>query len=115
MEGDERPGRPFGESLSDVISGDLNRNSHASCQEIAKDLFISKTMILRVLDEIRLRFFIARWVPYKISPELKAKRIEMCREMLEVLEQLSLRQKIILLQGMNARFIGIIIIVDNGQ
>jgi hypothetical protein len=45
------------------------------------------------------RFFIARWVPHKLSDELEAKRIEICKEMLEVLEvlevleELDLRQK----------------------
>jgi hypothetical protein len=48
------------------------------------------TTILRFLDETGLRFVVARWMPYKLSPELKAKRIEIWEEMLEVLEQLSL-------------------------
>jgi hypothetical protein len=88
VEDDERPGRLSSDSLSDAISGYLNRNPHASCREIAKDLFIPITIILRVLDEMDLRFFVARWVPYKLSPELEAKRIEICREILEILEQL---------------------------
>jgi hypothetical protein len=78
VEDDERPGRPSSDSLSDAISGYLNRNPHASCREIAKDFFISMITILRILDEIGLKFFIARWMPYNLSPELKAKRIEIC-------------------------------------
>jgi hypothetical protein len=63
----------------------------ASCRQIAKELFIPTTIILRFLDKIGLRFFVARWVPYKLSPQLKAKRIEICREMLEALEQIDPR------------------------
>jgi hypothetical protein len=60
VEDDERPGRPSSHSFSDVISSYLNRNLHASCLEITKDLFIPMNTILRVLDEMSLRFFIAR-------------------------------------------------------
>jgi hypothetical protein len=115
VEDDERPGRPSSDSLSDIVSDYLNRNSQASRQEIAKDLFILMTIILRILDEIDMRFFIARWMPYKLSPELKANRIEICQEILEILEKPGSRQIIILLQGMNAGFIEIIIPADNRQ
>jgi hypothetical protein len=71
----------------------LNRNPHVSCREIAKDLFIPKTSILRVLDEMGLKLFVVRWVPYKLSAELKAKRIEICQEVLSILEQLGPRQQ----------------------
>jgi hypothetical protein len=113
VEDDEQPGRPSSDSLLDAGSGYLNKNPHASCREITKDLFIPKTTILRILDEMSLRFFVARWVPYKLSPELKAKRIETYQEMLEILEQLGRRQKLMLLQGMNAGFTEIIITADN--
>jgi hypothetical protein len=88
VEDDERPGRLSSDSLSDAISRYSNKNPYASCPKIAKDLFIPKTIILRVLDKMGLRFFVARWVSYKLSLELKAKRIEICREMLKVLKQL---------------------------
>jgi hypothetical protein len=88
VENDDRPGRPSSDSLSAAVSGYLNRNPHASCRDIAKDLFIPTTTVLRLLDEIDPRFFVARWVPHKLSAELKAKRVEVCREMLKVVEQL---------------------------
>jgi hypothetical protein len=93
MEDDDRSGKPPSANLSAAVSGYLNRNSHASCREIAKDLFIPRTSILRVLDEMGLKFFVARWVPYKLSAELKAKRIEICQEVLGILEQLGPRQQ----------------------
>jgi hypothetical protein len=70
-------------------------------------------IILHVFDEMGLRFFVARWVPYRPSPELKAKRIKICREMLKVLEQLDPWQKIMLLHGMNAGFTRMIITANN--
>jgi hypothetical protein len=42
VEDDERPGRPSSDSLSDAFSDYLNRNPHASCREIANDLFIPR-------------------------------------------------------------------------
>jgi hypothetical protein len=60
VEDEERPGRPSSNSLSNAVSGYLNRNPHASCLEIAKDLFIPMTTIIHVLDKMGLRFFVAR-------------------------------------------------------
>jgi hypothetical protein len=60
VEDDDRSGRLSTDSLSDAVSFYLNRNPQALCQEIAKDLFIPATTILRVLDQMGLRFFIAR-------------------------------------------------------
>jgi diadenosine tetraphosphate (Ap4A) HIT family hydrolase len=67
------------------------------------------------LDKMGQRFFFVRWMPHELSAELKAKRVEVCREMLEVLEQLGPRQKAMLLQGMNAGFTVIIITAANRQ
>jgi hypothetical protein len=93
VEDDERPGRPSSDSLPDAVSGCLNRNPHASYRKIAKDLFIPMTTILCILDEIGLRFVVARWMACKRLPELKAERIEICKEMAEILEKLGSRQK----------------------
>jgi hypothetical protein len=87
IEDDERPGRPSSDRLSDIVSGYLNGNPDPFCREIAKDLFIPKTTVLHILDEMGLGFFVARWMPSKLSPDLKTKRIDICQEMLELLEQ----------------------------
>jgi hypothetical protein len=68
-----------------------------------------------ILEEIGSRFFITRWVPHELSAESKANRMVICQEMLEVLENLDLRQKNILLQVMNIGFTWIRITADNGQ
>jgi hypothetical protein len=97
VEDDERPGRFCSDCLSDAISSHLNKNPQTSCYKTARDLLISMTTIILILHKMGLRFFVTRWVPYELSPELKAKRIETCREMLKVLEQLDPEQKIMLL------------------
>jgi cytochrome b subunit of formate dehydrogenase len=51
------------------------------------------TTISRILEKISSRFLIARWVPHELSTESKANRVDICQEMLEVLEKLSPQQK----------------------
>jgi hypothetical protein len=60
VEDDDTPGRPSRDNFSAAISGYSEGNSHASCCEIAKDLFFRKTTISGVLQEIGSRFFMAR-------------------------------------------------------
>jgi hypothetical protein len=86
VEDDDRPGRPSSDSLPATVSGYLNRNLYASCRDIAKDVFIPRTTIFPFLDEMGLRFFVARWGPHERSAKVKAKGVEICREMLDVLE-----------------------------
>jgi hypothetical protein len=93
VEDDDRPGRSSSDDFSTVVSGYLERNSYASCRKIAKDLFVLMTMILRVLEEISSRFFIARWMLHELSAESNANRVDICQEMLEILEKLGPRQK----------------------
>jgi hypothetical protein len=88
VEDDNRPGRASRDDFSASVSGYLERNLHASCREITKDMFVPMTKISSVLEEIGSRFFIARWVSYELSVELKANRVNICQEMLDVLEKL---------------------------
>jgi hypothetical protein len=53
----------------------------------------SKNCNFASFREIEFRFFIARWVPHERSAELKTKRVEICKEMLEVLEGFTRWQK----------------------
>jgi hypothetical protein len=89
VEDDDMRGRPSRDDFPTVVSGHLKRNSHASCREIAKDLFVPKNIISLVLKEIGSRFFIARWVvPQELWAESKANRVNICQKMPEVLEKL---------------------------
>jgi hypothetical protein len=93
VEDDDRLGRASRDDFSVAFSSYLKRNLHALCYEIAKDLFVPKTAISQVLDEIGSKFFIARWVPHKLSAQSKANRVDIWQEMLEILEKLGRQQK----------------------
>jgi hypothetical protein len=99
VEDDERPGRPSRDDFSVAIFDYLKRNPHASCHEIAKRLFVPRITILRALGKMDFRFFITRWVPHELSAELKAKRVEICKKMLEVLEESDPRQQNHIIMG----------------
>jgi hypothetical protein len=112
---DKKPGKASRDNLSAAIPGFFETSPHASCHEIAKGVFIPRTSILRVLGKMSFRFFIIRRVCHELSARLKAKRVKIFKEMLEVVEELDLRQKIMSLWIKNARFIRIITLVDNEQ
>jgi hypothetical protein len=60
VEDDDRSGRPCRDDFSAAVSGYVERNPQASCHESTKNLFIPKTIISRVLEEIGSRFLIER-------------------------------------------------------
>jgi hypothetical protein len=93
VEDDDRLGRPSRDDFSAAVSGYLERNLYASCREITKDLFVLKTAISQVLEEIDSILFIVMWVPYELSTESKANKVDICQERPEVLEKLDRRQK----------------------
>jgi hypothetical protein len=76
VEGDDKPGGLSFNALSAAVSSYLENNLTASCREIAKDLFVPKTIIPRVLEEIASRFFSASWVPDELSAESKTNRVD---------------------------------------
>jgi hypothetical protein len=49
VEDNDKLGRSFCDDFSTEVSDDLEKNLHASCREIAKDLFVPKTTISRIL------------------------------------------------------------------
>jgi hypothetical protein len=53
--------------------------------------FVPRIIILRALEKMSLRFSIARWGSHELSAGLTAKRVEICKEMPEVLEDLGQR------------------------
>jgi hypothetical protein len=88
-----RPGKTSRDDFSIAVPGYFERNLSVSCHEIVKELFVPKTTILLALGEMGFRFFIAMQILQELSIELKAKRVKICKEMLEILEGLDLRQK----------------------
>jgi hypothetical protein len=89
---DDRLERPSRDDFRAPVSRYIERNPHASCCEIAKDLFVPITIISQALEEIESRFFIVRWMPHERSVESKENRVDICQKMLEILEKFGLRQ-----------------------
>jgi hypothetical protein len=48
VEDDERPGKPLHDNLSAAFSGDLKRNPHPSCREIAKGCSFQELQFYRL-------------------------------------------------------------------
>jgi hypothetical protein len=51
VEDGDSAGRRSRDNFSAAVSGYLERSPHALCREIAKNLFVPKITILRVLEE----------------------------------------------------------------
>jgi hypothetical protein len=60
VEDDKRRGKSSRNDFSAAVSNYLEGNPHASCCEIAKDLFVPMSTISQVLEEIGSMFFKAR-------------------------------------------------------
>jgi hypothetical protein len=49
--------------------------------------------ILRVLDDIGLRFFSPRWISHRLSDRQKADRVELSQHMLDMMQGLGPKEK----------------------
>jgi hypothetical protein len=78
-------------------------------------LFIPRTPILLDLGEMGLKFFITRWVPHELSAKLKVKMVKICKRCWIFWKSSICDKRIMSLRVTNARFIEIIIIVDNSE
>jgi hypothetical protein len=82
------PGRPPQNDLSDAVPRFLEKQPHSSSREISKAFCSPPTTILRVLDDLGLRFFVPRWVLHRFSDAQKADRVELSQHMLDVVQGL---------------------------
>jgi hypothetical protein len=48
----------------------------------------SKNYSFATFRKMGFRFFITKWMSHELSPELKARRVKICKEILEILEKL---------------------------
>jgi hypothetical protein len=85
-EDDERPGRCPQNDLRDAVLRFLEKQPHSSSREISKALYSRRTTILRVLDDLGLRFFAPRWIPNRLSDVQKADRVELSQHMLDMMQ-----------------------------
>jgi hypothetical protein len=115
VEDDERPGRPSRDDFWAIVSDYWEKKLYTSCREIIKELFVLRIIILQALGKIAFRFFIARWVPRKLSVELKAKKSRFVKRCWKFWKNSVRNKTIMLLQVTNAEFTRTITIVENGQ
>jgi transposase len=67
VKNDKRPGRPPQNNLGDAVLRFLEKQRHSSSHTITKALHSPRTTLLRVLDDIGLRFFTPRRIPHRLS------------------------------------------------
>jgi hypothetical protein len=84
-EDDERPGRHPHNDLGDAVLRFLEKQPHSSSCEISKALHSPRTTILRILDDLGLRFFALRWISHRLSDAQKADRVGLSQHMLEMM------------------------------
>ena len=80
-----RSGRSKRSNLLDPILSLLEKYPFYSAKKISKELIAPYTTIIKVMKEqLNLKKYFSKWIPYRITEELKEKRMEYCREMLEI-------------------------------
>jgi hypothetical protein len=99
VEDDERPGRHPQNGHGDAVLRFLERQPHCSSREISRALYSPRTTILRVSDDLGLRFFAPRRIPYRLSDAQKADRIELSQHMLDMMQGLGPKQQKYLITG----------------
>jgi hypothetical protein len=77
VEDDESPGRYPQNDLGDAVLRRLEKQRNSSSCEINTALYSPQTTILRVLDDLGLRFFAPRWISHRWSDGQKADRVEL--------------------------------------
>mgnify|MGYP003415101186 FL=1 len=86
----DRSGRPVTVSTDenrDRVSALINDNRRITQREIAALLSISLDRVCHLVDSLGYRKISARWVPKMLTPEMKARRVEVCRELLDRFER----------------------------
>jgi hypothetical protein len=87
MTDDPRPGKPSIGHIDVLILKHLRESPFASVQSLTEDLKIPKTSVWRRLTEslqFKSRHF--KWVPYMLTEELRQKRVDGARTLLDALE-----------------------------
>jgi hypothetical protein len=79
--------------LGDVILRFLEKQPHSSSREISKAVRSPWMTILRVLDDIGLRFFAPRWIHHRLSDAQKVDRVEFSQHMLDMMQGLGPKQQ----------------------
>jgi hypothetical protein len=99
VEDDEKPERPPQNDLGDIVLRFLEEQPYSSSREISKALYSPQTTILRVLDDIWLRFLAPTWIPHRLSDSQKANRVEFSQHTLDMMQGLGPKQQKYLITG----------------
>jgi hypothetical protein len=99
VEDDERPGRHPQNNLGDAFVRFLEKQPHALSREISNAVYSSQTTILRVLDDLGLRFFAPKWIPHRLSDVQKADEAELSQRMFDVMQGLGPERQKYLITG----------------
>jgi hypothetical protein len=86
VEDDERPGRSPQNDLGDAAPRFLERPTHSSSREISKALYSPRTTILRVLDDLGLRFFAPTSMLHRLSDVQKADMVDLSQRILDMMQ-----------------------------
>ena len=80
------PGRPIENYSDDLIKYCLDINPYASARMIARRTSIPLITVLdRLHNVFKFKNYHLRWVPHKLTPDQKAKRVTLSKAMLQVL------------------------------
>lgn len=83
---DERSGRPL-LNIDQQIDQILKDNRHATTRWIAEQLHVSHTGVRKILQKMGKRYLRNVWIPYELTESAKAKRLEICSQLLEMYEK----------------------------
>lgn len=88
-----RSGRPQKLDLIPIIQNYLLHNPYASTRKIAKDIGANKNTVKKVLiKHLSMKKVNFKWVPYALTEQMKAKRVEIASILLEFLTNASERK-----------------------
>jgi hypothetical protein len=115
VEDDERPERRPQNDLDDAVLRSLEKQPHSPSREISKALYLPWTTILRVLDDLELRFFAPSWISHRSSDAQKADRVELSERMLDMMQALGRNNRYILSLRTSPGFTGTINTAECGH
>jgi DNA-binding MarR family transcriptional regulator len=92
VDDESKSGRPAHTDFGDAVLAFLERQPQWSAKEIGRALCSRETTVTRVLDELNLRYFAAKWIPHELSDEEKAVRVSISGDSLQMFSEFGPRQ-----------------------
>ena len=87
LENEIKSGRPQEIFISDIVALLLEKDTYITAHQIAKRLKISVDTVIRTLSEdLGYNYRHLRWIPHVLTIELKRKRVQQSKVILQCLE-----------------------------